>query len=92
MVSARVQAGAFMPRDLEYASWLEGSCISVPSLVIHGECDQLVPLERSTALTQHWDQAQLENFVHAGGHMMPTCTGDFRDSLRTFLTKQQQQQ
>ena len=87
-----MQAGAFLPRDQKYASWLEGSSISVPSLVIHGECDQLVPLERSTALTQHWKQAKLEKFVHAGGHMMPTCTGKFRDSLRTFLTTQQQQQ
>ena len=87
-----VQAGAFLPRDQEHASWLDGTCISVPSLVIHGESDQLVPRERSTALTQHWDQAKLEAFIHAGGHMMPTCTGEFRDSLRTFLTKQQQQQ
>ena len=82
-----VQAGAFLPRDPQYAQMLTTVPVSIPTLFVSGTNDQLIPPERTHQLAETFDQNCVQKYVHSGGHMMPTCTGEFKRCLQEFLDK-----
>ena len=45
-----IQVAGFLPRDQQWADVLSGGQADIPLLLIHGDADQLVPLERSKDL------------------------------------------
>ena len=82
-----LQAGAFLPKDAKYAGLLSLNALEVPTLFVYGEQDQLVPPERTQQLISMWDPACAEQYQHQGGHMVPTCTGNFKRCLQDFLNR-----
>ena len=45
-----IQVAGFLPRDQQWADVLSSGQADIPLLLIHGDADQLVPLERSMDL------------------------------------------
>ncbi|DBA79095.1 TPA: Ovarian cancer-associated protein 2 [Trebouxia sp. C0004] len=80
-----ILAGAFLPKDPEYAHMMTQAAISVPTLFITGGKDQLIPLQRTEELIATFDPDSIQRYVHEGGHMVPTCSGDFKRCLQDFL-------
>ncbi len=79
------QAGAFLPKDPEYAHMMTQATISTPTLFISGCKDQLIPLQRTEELIATFDPDSLQRYMHDGGHMVPTCSGDFKKCLQNFV-------
>ncbi len=79
------QAGAFLPKDPEYAHMMTQAAISIPTLFISGRKDQLIPLQRTEELIATFDPDSIQRYMHDGGHMVPTCSGDFKRCLQDFL-------
>lgn len=82
-----LQAGAFLPKDAKYAELLSLNALEVPTLFVYGEQDQLIPPERTQQLISMWNPVCVKQYSHSGGHMVPTCTGEFKQCLRDFLDK-----
>lgn len=75
-----------MPRDQTYAQQLGSGGhdkIALPTLLVHGEADELVPLERGRQLASSFLAGSLQ--VHGGAHCVPTCSGQVKTMLVTFL-------
>lgn len=79
------QAGAFLPKDPKYAHSLTSLAVDVPTLFICGEKDQYISPERTEEVIRTFQPQSVQRFVHSGGHMVPTCTGDFKHCLHEFL-------
>ena len=81
------QAGVFLPRDPQYAELMTTAAVSIPTLFVSGTKDQYIPPERTDQLKATFDPECVEQYTHNGGHLMPTCTGDFKQCLQAFLDK-----
>lgn len=64
---------------------LTAHMVKTPTLFVHGQQDQLIPPERTQQLIGTFDPACTQQYQHSGGHMVPTCTGVFKQVLRDFL-------
>lgn len=82
-----VQVSGFLPKDAASAAALTGARVSTPSLFIHGEADELVPLERCLELRQTFDPQSCSLLTHPGGHLVPSCAGAVKQQLVDFLSK-----
>ena len=82
----------FLPRDEKYASLLASSSPDIPILLIHGENDKLIPEHRSQELQNAIENLnrQLQRFMHQGAHMVPSCSGAFKQTLQQFLDCQRE--
>lgn len=83
-----VQVGAFLPKDPKYAKLLTQNTVQVPTLFVCGESDNYIPLDRTKEVMKTFDQQHVQQYRHSGGHMVPTCTGDFKGCLQEFLDAQ----
>ena len=82
----RAQFCGFMPRDQTYAQQLGSGGhdkIALPTLLVHGEADELVPLERGKQLAASFLAGSLQ--VHGGAHCVPTCSGQIKTMIVSFL-------
>lgn len=77
----------FLPRDPEYAALLENAKVDVPTLFVMGQSDALIPPARSHALMDTFDQRTADMFEHPGAHMVPTCSGEFKQQMVAFLDR-----
>ncbi|KAF6261144.1 serine hydrolase-domain-containing protein [Scenedesmus sp. NREL 46B-D3] len=82
-----VVCAGFLPRDPEYAALLEAAKVDVPTLFVMGTSDALIPPARSHALMDTFDQRTADMFEHPGAHMVPTCTGEFKQQMVAFLDR-----
>lgn len=82
-----LQVSGFLPKDAAFADALATARVSTPSLFVHGEADELVPLERCLALQQTFDPQSYSMLTHPGGHFVPNCTGTVKQQLVDFLSK-----
>ena len=57
----------------------------VSCMVVHGESDQLITLERSQLLQQTLGSACKQTYIHPGGHLIPSASGAFRQQLLSFV-------
>mmetsp|Transcript_6014 Transcript_6014/g.15745 ORF Transcript_6014/g.15745 Transcript_6014/m.15745 type:complete len:250 (+) Transcript_6014:139-888(+) len=80
-----ILVGGFLPRDPAYAAAITKSKICIPTLHIYGQGDKLVSTERSKALMGAFDSELAEVYEHPGGHMVPTCTGEFKRVICDFV-------
>ena len=80
------QFSGFMPRDQTYAQQLGSGGhdkIALPTLLVHGEADELVPLERGKQLAASFSAGSLQ--MHGGAHCVPTCSGQVKSMIINFL-------
>lgn len=80
-----VVIAGFLPRDASYAAALQAGRPALPSLHVVGEKDALVPEERSAALWGCFSPGGLHIYRHPGAHMVPTCSGEFKQALVSLL-------
>lgn len=80
-----VIVAGFLPRDASYAAALQSGRPRLPSLHVVGRKDALVPEERSAALWDCFSAGDLRVYRHPGAHMVPTCSGDFKQALVSLL-------
>ena len=73
----------FMPRDDECAAWLRRDGVAMPALHVVGEADEIISRERSEELAKVC--AAGRTHVHAGGHLVPSCTGEVKQCLTQFF-------
>lgn len=73
----------FMPRDDEAAARLRRDGVAMAALHVVGEADEIISRERSEELAKVCSSAAVH--VHAGGHLVPSCTGDVKACLTGFL-------
>ncbi|KAK9830318.1 hypothetical protein WJX72_010963 [[Myrmecia] bisecta] len=83
--SFAVLIGGFLPRDDTFAGWITTAKPSTPVLFVFGVNDVLVPPERSHQLIAAFAGPHIQQFEHAGAHMVPTCSGEFKQQLQQFL-------
>jgi pimeloyl-ACP methyl ester carboxylesterase len=70
---------------LGHDTWDALPSIGVPTLVLHGDADQLIPTENGRLLAQRIPGAEL---VPGAGHMLQSDGGDMtRDAVLTFLAR-----
>lgn len=78
-----------MPRDERYADLLqshnEQGGISIPSLFVAGDNDGLVSFERTSQLMSCFAPQHTHLYRHPGAHLVPTCSGEFKQTLVWFL-------
>eukprot|EP00040_Diaphanoeca_grandis_P006162 m.36242 g.36242 ORF g.36242 m.36242 type:complete len:242 (-) comp17304_c0_seq2:61-786(-) len=88
-----VCVGGFLPK---YVPWAEevklGVGATMASLHVCGETDKMVDVSRSRSLKDAFVKGQtqglpVDEYLHPGGHFVPTCTGVFRETLREFVDK-----
>jgi pimeloyl-ACP methyl ester carboxylesterase len=60
--------------------------LSIPSLHVWGEGDELVPAAGSALLAQQFDEATRQALVHDGGHIVPG-TADARAKIAEFVAQ-----
>lgn len=81
-----ILVGGFLPRDESYAAVIvNAGPLGVRSLHVTGSNDTLVPVERSAALWECFEEEFRTVYEHAGGHMVPTCSGEFKQAMVEFL-------
>ena len=75
-----------MPMDEQWAPKVAQLADSpVEYMLVHGEADQLISLERSQLLQRTLGPACKQMFVHPGGHMIPSASGAFKQQLVSFV-------
>lgn len=73
-------------------TWSELGTITVPTLVVHGEADLLVPTENGKLLAERIPRAELR-LVAGAGHMLQTDAGDtVQEAFLSFLSRMTQSQ
>lgn len=86
-----MQIAGFLPRDERFADLLRTNKPGMPILIVHGESDALVPPERSRQLQDAIQNAEnsplIERYKHAGAHMVPSCSGEFKKLLQDFIDR-----
>jgi predicted esterase len=68
----------FLPHDASWTKEMLETGIHIPSLHVFGEKDTIITMDRSKMLQGICSEAQV--LCHAGGHFVPTCNGQVRDS------------
>eukprot|EP00775_Hariotina_reticulata_P006901 gene6901-7117_t len=76
-----VVCSGFLPRDPEYVALLEAAKVDVPALFVIGDTDSIIPPARSHTLMDTFLHSTTDLFQHPGAHMVPTCTGDFKQAM-----------
>jgi len=72
---------------MRHDAWDEVPAISVPTLVVHGDADLLVPPENGRLLAERIPAAELV-LVPGGGHMLQADAGDVvREAVLGFLER-----
>ena len=59
-----------MPRDASYAATIAAARPALPSLLVSGAGDALVPPERSKQLAEAFAEGAVTFYTHPGGHMV----------------------
>lgn len=77
----------FLPRDESWAKEMLETGISVPTLHVFGETDAIIPMDRSKKL-QGVCGEQAQVLSHPGGHFVPTCNAQVKQSVREFFSQQ----
>ncbi|MEW5301743.1 MAG: hypothetical protein WDW36_004581 [Sanguina aurantia] len=81
-----IMIAGFVPKDPCYEGVLSrASSSSIPALFVQGLADTAVTPERGQDLLQKFNPAVASSFTHPGGHMVPTATGLFKDTLLGFV-------
>lgn len=80
----------FLPRDPTYRAILQAQTLTLPSLHVFGQTDNIIEPERSKALAAAWDPAAATVLTHEGGHLMPSVAS-VRKGLKEFLGQFQPQ-
>jgi predicted esterase len=84
-----VLVSAFMPRDEACAARIRTAApIPISSLHVHGTSDALVSRTRSEDLWKNFEAKKRRVYEHSGGHMVPTCSGLWKEELVEFLDAQ----
>lgn len=73
----------FLPRDKSYAEIITAVKPSIPTMFVAGEKDELVPVEKSAALWEHFSIKEV--YQHKGSHFVPTCSGEYKAAVMKFL-------
>lgn len=81
----------FLPRDPAYRAIIDAQALTIPSLHIFGETDNIIEPGRSKDLVAAWDPAAVTVLSHMGGHLMPSAA-PVRKGLLQFLGRFQPQQ
>jgi len=78
--------GGFLPRDEKCAGVLRRAA-PLPKMSLHvcGSQDSLIEREQSEALWKCFSEDLRSVYEHSGGHMVPTCSGEFKQALVQFL-------
>jgi fermentation-respiration switch protein FrsA (DUF1100 family) len=76
-----------MPRDPSFAGIIQAAHLDLPTLFIHGTADELLPLERSLELQMACEPGSFTLVTHPGAHFVPTCTGQVKQQLVSFLDR-----
>ena len=81
------QIAGFLPRDPHWAESIARSTSAIPVIVIHGEADALIPMNRSEDLQTALQKGNscVKRMSHPGAHMVPSCSHDFKQELQSFL-------
>lgn len=79
-----MQVAGFLPMDSKYAKILSDTLLDIPVLAIMGETDQFVPVARSQQLIDVLQKTAVV-LLHSGAHMMPTCSGNCKQTILGFL-------
>jgi fermentation-respiration switch protein FrsA (DUF1100 family) len=82
-----MQVSGFLPWDARFADALHAARVATPSLFIHGEADDLIPMERCVQLAATFDPSCHSLLRHRGGHFVPSCAGDVKQRLVAFLDR-----
>ena len=82
-----LQVSGFLPKDASFGAALAAARVSTPSLFVHGEKDELVPLERCLELQRTFDPRSCSLLTHPGGHFVPNCSGVVKQQIVDFLAK-----
>lgn len=82
-----MQVSGFLPWDRRFADELTAARVATPSLFIHGEADDLIPMERCEELRATFDPAAHALLTHPGGHFVPSCAGAVKQRLVEFLDR-----
>ena len=78
--------GGFLPRDVHYAGIVTSAApLAIRSFHVSGKKDELVPVERSARLWECFDEELRRTYEHPGAHMVPTCSGEFKQTMLAFL-------
>eukprot|EP00798_Chlamydomonas_sp_ICE-L_P016257 gene16257-22433_t len=88
--SFAILVSGFLPRDEHMAGMIQTQRPSTPSLFVIGEADKLIPPERTKLLMDAFHPSCFMEYVHPGAHMVPTCSGEFKASLASFLDEQKE--
>ena len=81
-----VLIGGFMPLDGVHASVLRNAApLQLKSFHVTGKKDELVSLGRSTELWHCFREDSRSVYAHPGAHMVPTCSGEFKQAMVAFL-------
>eukprot|EP00195_Chlamydomonas_chlamydogama_P011637 CAMPEP_0202913136 /NCGR_PEP_ID=MMETSP1392-20130828/59652_1 /ASSEMBLY_ACC=CAM_ASM_000868 /TAXON_ID=225041 /ORGANISM="Chlamydomonas chlamydogama, Strain SAG 11-48b" /LENGTH=261 /DNA_ID=CAMNT_0049604281 /DNA_START=140 /DNA_END=925 /DNA_ORIENTATION=+ len=83
-----IMVAGFLPRDPSYARILTSARPAVRSLFVYGTNDALVPPERTQQLIDTFEPSCVNTYVHGGAHLVPTCSGEFKQALVAFLDAQ----
>jgi len=85
-----ILAGGFMPRDVQVADRIIQGQPSMPSLHIYGRNDTFVEGGRTLNLMSQFRDCLTVAYEHEGAHMMPTCSGETKATICSFLDQMHQ--
>ena len=88
LARSAVLVSGFIPSDPVWADRMTAAPVAAAVLIVGGESDKLVTLDRVDALAACFPGAEI--FRHDGGHGVPSNAA-FRSVLKEFLLKQQQE-
>lgn len=80
-----IMIAGFLPKDPSFAALVLEARPAIPSLFVYGTADALVPPDRSKQLIEAFDPAHTVVYEHGGAHLVPTCSGAFKQALVTFI-------
>eukprot|EP00033_Pygsuia_biforma_P001477 GCRY01001666.1.p1 GENE.GCRY01001666.1~~GCRY01001666.1.p1 ORF type:complete len:214 (-),score=29.58 GCRY01001666.1:186-827(-) len=87
LFSFAIFVSGFIPRDPKYKAEFASEKMTVPSLHVFGETDNIVPFQESKNLAQCFSKSDVH--FHGGGHFVPATAKDkqkylsFLDQFRT---------
>ncbi len=84
MPKLAIMISGFLPRHPESAEMLRQARPRIPSLFVYGTGDTLVPADRTEAMIETFDAGCRQVFVHDGAHLVPTCSGEYKQALVGF--------
>lgn len=83
-----VLISGFLPRDQSWADEMIEAGISIPTFHVFGEEDNVIPKEKSEKLVGICCEEHALVLAHKGGHFVPTCNAQVRETVRGFFGDQ----